>query len=204
VTAGWVEEAFEIAGIGLAAFTSTNLDNLVLLTVLQGQAHQSKLPVFLGYIGSIATIVAVAMVATYLAEEALPVDRIGYLGLVPIALGIYRFISLGRLSSDDESAAPKRALGAGAVAALTMANGGDTAAVLLPLFAETAESLIFVLAGTIVGAAILCFVISNAISERAWVRHTLVRVERWLVPALLIMVGGYVLLNSSTDTLPGS
>jgi cadmium resistance protein CadD (predicted permease) len=202
MTAEWIEEAFEIAGVALAAFASTNLDNLLLLTVLQGQAHQRKLAVFFGYVGAIVTIVVAGLVATRLAD-ALPVDKVGYLGLVPIAMGIYRFVSLRRSTGDGVAVAPGPALGAGAVAMLTIANGGDTIAVLLPLFAETAESLIWVLAGTIVGAAVLWFVVSKAVSERAWVRRALPRVERWLVPALLIVVGVYILLNTQTDTLSG-
>ena len=202
MTAEWIEEAFEIAGVALAAFASTNLDNLLLLTVLQGQAHERKLAVFFGYVGAIVAIVAMGLIATQLAD-ALPVDKVGYLGLVPIAMGIYRFVSLRRSNGDGAAVAPGPALGAGAVAMLTIANGGDTIAVLLPLFAETAESLIWVLAGTIVGAAVVWFAVSKAVSERAWVRRALPSVERWLVPALLIAVGFYVLLNTATDTLPG-
>jgi cadmium resistance protein CadD (predicted permease) len=198
MTVEWIEEAFEVAGVALAAFASTNLDNLLLLTVLQGQGRQSKPAVFVGYVGAIVAIVLAGLVATRLAE-ALPVDKVGYLGLVPIAMGLYRLVR----SHGGDPAAPARALSAGAVATLTIANGGDTVAVFLPLFAETAESLTFVLAATIVGAAVLWFVVSKAIAERAWVRRTLPRVERWLVPALLIAVGIYILLNSATDTMPG-
>lgn len=192
----------EIVGLALAAFASTNIDNLLLLTVLQGQAHQSRLAVFCGYVGVIVAFVVVGLIATRLADE-LPVDRIGYLGLVPITLGVYRLIALRRSAGDGGAVAQTQALGVGAVAALTLANGGDTIAILLPLFAETDDTLIGVLAATIVGAAVLWFGISRAIAKQAWVQRTLLRVERWLVPVLLIVVGFYVLLNTSTDTLPG-
>lgn len=94
-------------------------------------------------------------------------------------------------------------MGAGAVAALTIANGGDTNAVLLPLFAETADALVWVLAGTLVAMAVLWFGIAMAIAKQTWVQRTLPRVERWLVPALLIVVGLYIVVNTSTDALPG-
>jgi cadmium resistance protein CadD (predicted permease) len=197
-----IERVFEVAGVALAAFASTNLDNLLLLTVLQGQARQSKFAVFCGYVGVIVVFVLVGLIATRLAD-ALPVDKIGYLGLVPIALGVYRLIALRRSAGNGEPVAPAQALGVGAVGALTLANGGDTVAVLLPLFAETEDSLIWVLAGTIVSAAVLWFALSRAIAKQAWVQRTLLRVERWLVPTLLIVVGLYILLNTSTDTLPG-
>jgi cadmium resistance protein CadD (predicted permease) len=197
-----IEQAFEIAGVALAAFASTNLDNLLLLTVLQGQAHQSKLAVFCGYVGAIVLFVLAGLIATRLAD-ALPVDKIGYLGLVPISLGVYRLISLRRSAGNGEAAVPAQALGVGAVGALTLANGGDTIAVILPLFAETEDALVWVLAGTIVSAAVLWFAISRVIAKQAWVQRTLLRVERWLVPTLLIVVGFYILLDTSTDTLPG-
>ncbi len=197
-----IEQVREIAGVALAAFASTNIDNLLLLTVLQGQARQSKLAVFCGYVGTIVVFVLIGLIATRLAD-ALPVDKIGYLGLVPIALGVYRLVSLRRSAGGGDAVAPAQALGAGAVAALTLANGGDTIAVLLPLFADTEDAMIWVLAATIVGAAVLWFALSRAIAKQAWVQRTLPRVERWLVPALLIVVGFYILLNTSTDTLPG-
>jgi len=202
MTVEWIEEACEIAGVALAAFASTNLDNLLLLTVLQGQPRQPKLALFLGYVGAVVAIVLLGIVATNLAH-VLPVDKVGYLGFVPIGLGLYRLASLGRSTTDGEARVAGSALGTGAVATLTIANGGDTFAVLLPLFADTAESLTWVLAGTIVAAAMLWFAVSRTISARVWVRRTLLRVERWLVPALLISVGTYIVLNSSTDTLPG-
>ncbi len=146
--------------------------------------------------------VLIGLIATRLAD-ALPVDKIGYLGIVPIALGVYRLVSLRRSAGGGDAVAPAQALGAGAVAALTLANGGDTIAVLLPLFADTDDAMIWVLAATIVGAAMLWFALSRAIAKQAWVRRTLPRVERWLVPTLLIGVGFYILLNTSTDTLPG-
>jgi cadmium resistance protein CadD (predicted permease) len=169
-----IEQVLEIVGVALAAFASTNIDNLLLLTVLQGQARQSKLAVFCGYVGTL-----------------------------PIALGVYRLVSLRRSAGGGDAVAPAQALGAGAVAALTLANGGDTIAVLLPLFADTEDAMIGVLAGTIVGAAVLWFALARAIAKQDWVRRTLPRVERWLVPTLLIGVGFYILLNTSTDTLPG-
>ena len=197
-----IEQVLEIAGVTLAAFASTNIDNLLLLTVLQGQARQNTLAVFCGYVGAIVVFVLIGLIATRLAD-ALPVDKIGYLGLVPIALGVCRLIGLRRSAGNGEAVAPAQALGVAAVGALTLANGGDTLAVLLPLFAETEDSLIWVLAGTIVSAAVLWFALSRAVAKHPWVQRTLPRVERWLVPTLLIVIGFYILLNTSTDTLPG-
>lgn len=92
MTADWIEQVLAIVGVALAAFASTNIDNLLLLTVLQGQVRQSKFAVFLGYVGAIVGFVVVGLIATRLAD-ALPVEEIGYFGSVPIALGVYRLMS---------------------------------------------------------------------------------------------------------------
>lgn len=199
-------DELEIAGVGLTAFASTNLDNLLLLTLLQGQKQQSRRAVFLGYVGSVTAIAIMGLIVARLADT-FPADMLGYLGLVPLGMGLYRLYRLaklvGRSDGDSEPSESNAALGAASIAALAFANSADTLGVLLPLFAETAEPLSFVLATAIVVAATLWVAMSKWISGHPWVRRTLARAERWLVPTLLIVVGLYILLNSPTDTVPG-
>ncbi len=199
-----IEQVLEIAGVALAAFASTNIDNLLLLTVLQGQARQSKFAVFFGYVGAIVVFVLVGLIATRLAD-ALPVDKIGYLGLVPIALGVYRLVALRRSAGSGDAVAPAQALGARCGGGTDACERGAPSQCCCRYLPRREDAMIWVLAATIVGAAVLWFALSRAIAKQAWVQRTLPRVERWLVPTLLIVVGFYILLNTSTDTanVPG-
>ena len=197
-----MEVAFEIAGIALTAFVSTNIDNLLLLTVLLGQPIQKRLAVFLGYLSAVLTVVAVGLGASRLAD-AVPSSALGYLGIVPLAMGLYRARKLFGGNAEVESPIVASALGTFGVAALTLANGADTLGVLLPLFAETADPWTYVLSATVLFAAALWFVLALWISRHPWIRANVARAERWLVPALLIAVGSYILFNSTSDTVAG-
>src|SRR4029453_17783135 len=84
-----MEGAVDIAGIAVTAFVSTNIDNLLLLTVLLGQSVQKKLAVFLGYLSAVFAVVAVGFGTSRLAD-ALPSSALGYLGIVPLTMGLYR------------------------------------------------------------------------------------------------------------------
>jgi cadmium resistance protein CadD (predicted permease) len=197
-----MEVAFEIAGIAITAFVSTNIDNLLLLTVLLGQPIQKKLSVFLGYLTAVFAVVAAGFAASRLADAA-PASTLGYLGIVPLTMGLYRARKLFGGNNEVESPVVASALGTFGVAALTLANGADTLGVLLPLFAETADPWTYVLAATVMSAAALWFVLALWVSRHPWIRANVARAERWLVPALLIAVGSYILLNSTTDTVAG-
>ena len=195
-----MEVALELAGIALTAFLSTNVDNLLLLTVLLSQPVQTKHTVFVGYVGAVLVVVAAGLIASRLAD-AVPNEWLGYLGIVPLAMGLYRLGKVFRSNSNSDTLVVASSLGFVGVAALTLANGADTFGVLLPLFAETAEPWSYMLAATVVSAAALWFALAVWISTHPWLRATIARAERWLVPALLIVVGAYILFNSPTDTV---
>ena len=200
---GAFADTFAIVAVALTGFASTNLDNLLLLTLLLAQHQQSKPAVFFGYVASIVAVAVVGLVAARLAD-VLPTHMLGYLGVVPLAMGLHRLGQLlVRSPADPGIPGPPAALGVAGVVALTLANGADTLGVFLPLFAETPEPLTFVLAGTLIVTAMLWVALAGWVSGHPWVRLSLSRAERWLVPTLLIGVGLYILLNSPTDTLPG-
>jgi cadmium resistance protein CadD (predicted permease) len=195
-----MEEVLEIVGVALTAFVSTNTDNLVLLSMLLGQRGQRGLPVLSGYAAAMAALALLGIAVARLADE-LPDAALGYLGLIPLAMGLVRLRRALLPPSAAEAHAPGRALGFAGVAVLMLSNGSDTLGVLLPLFAETPEPLTYVIALTVVSASLFWFALARAIGRHPWVRARLVAVERWLVPILLIMVGLYILVDTPTDTL---
>lgn len=194
-------DALAIAAVGTTAFASTSIDNLVLLTVLLGQSGPNKRAVLYGFVAAVAAIAVLGLAVARFAD-AVPIAAIGYLGLVPLTMGLYRLASALRPAPAEAGTSGATALGVGGVAALTASNGADTLSVLLPLFAETPEPLTFVLAGTLIILALAWVWLATQIAGHPWVRTTIAKVERWLVPGILIAVGTYILLDSPTDTLP--
>jgi cadmium resistance protein CadD (predicted permease) len=97
-----MEVALELAGIALTAFLSTNVDNLLLLTVLLSQSVQAKHTVFIGYVGAVLVVVAAGLIASSLAD-AVPNEWLGYLGIVPLAMGLYRLGKVFRSNSNGNT-----------------------------------------------------------------------------------------------------
>lgn len=194
-------DVFAMVGVGLAAFASTNTDNLLLIAVLLGRKSQRPSAVLIGYVIAVAIIAVAGLVAARLAD-AVPGGYLGYLGIIPLAMGLVRlYRSLGGVASPGDDSARPTGVGILAVAALMLSNGSDTLAVLLTLFAETPEPLTYVLAATIVVAACLWFALARWLAGHAWVAARIERLERWLVPLLLIGLGLYILMDTGTDVI---
>ena len=136
VNAGVVAEA---AGL----FAITNVDDIVLLSLFfgrsagqQGAARRIVTGQYLGFTAILAITVAAAYGATFLPESA-----IAYLGLLPLALGLWAAWQAWkhhRQGDSGEQQPGKKQDGPKAlrVAAVTFANGSDNIGVYLPVFAK--------------------------------------------------------------------
>ena len=196
-----MSEVIEIALVALASFVSTSTDNLILLSVLLAQQGQRRLPVLLGY-SFAAVVIAIVGLLVARAADVVPQNWLGYLGVIPIGMGLWRLARAFRRSSISENQGTDRhVLGGAGVAVLMLANSSDTLAVLASLFAETEEPLTYVIAVTVVTASVCWFGIALAVSGHSLLRRGIARLERWLVPILLIGIGLYILADTATDTL---
>jgi len=199
-----LEPSVSIVLLTLSAFVSTSIDNLVMLTLILAQPVQRRLSVLVGYAGA-AALIGVGGLGVARVADAVPPTLAGYLGLIPLGLGLRKLWAVyrPRPAVGESPQAPVQAVGAAAVMGLMLANGSDTMAVLLPLFAETPEPLTYLMAGTIVVVAVGWFGLAVVLGAQPLLRQALQRVERWFLPVLLIGMGLYVLADTATDTLPG-
>jgi cadmium resistance protein CadD (predicted permease) len=120
------------------AFAVTNLDDLALLIIwfstakTRSQIGRIVLGQYLGFL----TLVALSLPGWIGGQWIAPV-WLGWLGLVPIAIGLRALIT-----TTDDDATP--ALGARSlilsVALITIANGGDNIGIYLPFFAGQSRS----------------------------------------------------------------
>lgn len=116
------------------AFAATNLDDLLVLSVLFLSARTRRVPgywrIWVGQYLGIGILTAVAAAAAW-ALTPVPVEWVGFLGLVPLVLGCYALLRIARPSGDP----PKpRSLTLPVIVAVTVANGGDNISVYIPLF----------------------------------------------------------------------
>lgn len=196
---------------GITAFTATNLDDLVILTLFFSQVSATfrrRHIVFGQYLG-FATLV-IASLPGFFGGLFLPQHWIGLLGLVPIAFGFSRLLNPENDSSEEveeETTQPKPSLltsflspQAYSVAAVTIANGSDNIGIYVPLFASSNLGGLLVILGIfflLVG--VWCYV-TYKLTHHSAIAHVLTRYGNTLVPFVLIGLGVFIVLESNALT----
>jgi cadmium resistance transport/sequestration family protein len=196
---------------GITAFTATNLDDLVILTLLFSQANASfrRRHIVIGQYLGFCTLV-VASLAGFLGGLILPSHWIGLLGLVPITIGLNRlFNSENDSSADTESEsqfshsstfASFLSPQAYSVAAITIANGSDNIGIYMPLFANTNfSSLLVIIAVFLVLVGVWCYATYKLTCQPA-ISNLLTRYGNSFVPFVLIGLGVFIILDSASLT----
>jgi cadmium resistance protein CadD (predicted permease) len=217
----------DLAGPLLAAigvFAGTNVDDIIVLTVLFLSARASGRPrpgqIWAGQYLGIALLVAMSAMAA-LGLTIVPDRWVGLLGLVPFALGIRGFVVALRARHDpeppesSESAvppelpappglpglpAPAVATGLASVIGLTLANGADNISVYTPMFRTLSfgDSLLTV-AVFAIGVALWCLA-GSWLGSHHRVVDVVQRFGHWIVPAVFMSIGAVIVLESGVLT----
>lgn len=176
-----------IIALALAAFVSTNVDDLFLL-MLWFLKRTSFRTVLLGQAAGFTALVVVSVLG-YLGTMALAPSSVHWLGLLPIAIGIKQL-----LSTEQEDGRPADTWWT--VATLTVANGGDSVAVYIPLFSR------YNLRN--VGLIIFCFYVSLCIwvalarfaAEKLARSERIHRIAHRASPFVIILIGVVILFST--------
>jgi cadmium resistance protein CadD (predicted permease) len=195
MNAGIVAEA---AGL----FAITNVDDIVLLSLFfgrgagqQGAARRIVTGQYLGFIVILAITVAAAYGATFLPESA-----IAYLGLLPLALGLWaawqewkhrRQGDGGEQQPENKQDGPK----ALQVAAVTFANSSDNIGVYLPVFAKAGATGITVYAAVFLILVGVWCAAGRFFATRPAVAKIIGRWGHILHPLVLIALGLFILIH---------
>ena len=194
----------ELIGQAVVMFAVTNIDDIILLSLFFGRARgdraaerQVVVGQYLGFGGILVVSVLAAVGLSFLPESVL-----AYLGLIPLAIGVKEGVEVWRErgddddDDDDESLPPRSmALGAGRIAGITFANGGDNVGVYVPVFATAGiggtavYAVVFVL---LVG--VLC-VVGRAVAGHPVVARALDRWGHVLLPVVLVALGVVILVE---------
>ena len=175
------------------AYAATNLDNLLIMASL-GAGPASRRNVILGFLAASIAVLTIASLAS-LIESLAPARLLGYLGFVPISIGVYL------LFSNKASAGGETRTGTTwpAIAVLLLANSGDTVFALGPLFAESGDDARIGLATGFTLISGLWLLLILTVSSRVAESATLSRLGHRLAPWMMIIVGLYILSDSTTD-----
>jgi len=142
----------------------------------------------LGQYAGIAVLYA-ASVALALLALTIPVEWLGWLGVLPILIGLKLLL----LREDREAPAVR---GASAVALVTVANGADNLAVYVPLFAASGPDALAAYGATFaVMTGLWCLVARRLVGHPA----AQLPLRRWgprLVPWLLVALGAWIVASA--------
>lgn len=183
----------------IGMFAATNIDDIVILTVLflaSSRGGPRPWQIVLGQYLGFATLVAISVVAA-LGLTIIPDEWVGFLGLIPLLIGVIGLVRGLRDRDDsepDESA--MKNLGLLGVAGITIANGADNISLYTPVFrtispADTAITIVVFLALV----SVWCL-FGKLIGTHKAVTETLERIEHWLVPTVFIGLGLFILIES--------
>lgn len=172
--------------LAAASYVGTNLDDIFLLTLFfaEAQTKREQRFIVLGQSLGILILYGISILGA-LGLSFLPEKYVGFLGVLPILLGIKAILSHG-----DEAEGTKNAAGSAMrVTLVTLANGADNIGVYVPLF--TGLSLAEIVSSGIVFllmTALFC-VLGKKLSDLPLLRRFLLKYKRIIVPLVLIALG---------------
>ncbi|MFC4592106.1 cadmium resistance transporter [Sphaerisporangium corydalis] len=178
-------------------FAGTNVDDLIVLTVLFLSARAAGAPrvwqIWAGQYLGVGALVVVSVVAA-LGLTVVPDAWAGLLGLVPFALGVRGLVRAIRGSGDDPS--PVVAGGLLPVMGVTVANGADNISVYTPVFrAVGAGATAATIAVFAAGVAVWC-VAGSLLGSHTKVIAVVERHGRWIVPVVFVAIGTFIVTES--------
>ena len=188
--------------LGITLFAATNVDDtFVLLGFFADPKYRAHRVVIGQYLG-IATLVAISLLAALIAL-VIPPAYVGLLGLLPIAIGSRKLVDLsgGRDKGEEElerhpaSAARGQVL---AVAAVTIANGGDNIGVYTPVFAvRSGIETAVIIAVFVLMTAMWCAIAHWLVHHRT-IGAPIRKFGHLILPPVLIGLGLSVLLEAGS------
>jgi len=189
---------FELLGVTVATFFGTALDNLLMLVVLRVSGIPPR-DIAGGFLCGSFVVLLLCGAGSAL-SSFVPVHYLGLLGIVPVTLGV-----LGLLAAlQHPSAQPARAgaSGVAGIAAVQIASSFDTLAAFLPLFADTRRTHLVVIVAGFVAMTLVWLLAARVLAGSPAITVRLRPVERYARPVVLILVGIYVLANTTADLKP--
>ncbi len=193
--------AFAALGVGVALFASTNIDDIFLLAAFFADPHLRPRNIVAGQFLGITGLTA-ASAAAALAALAIPEAWTALLGIAPLLLGVRKLWELRtrqaegdddeRLRNTEHEAERRTHSQVLAVAAVTVANGGDNLGVYIPVFAQNVSVIPAYVVIFAVMTALWC-VMGYALVNNRVAAKPIRRYGHIVLPIVLIALGAWIL-----------
>lgn len=184
-------DSFLLVVIGL--FVVTNLDALIVIGAFCADNDYRIWEVFIGHYVSfcigLSLAVLGALVATELFEEWMYL-----IGILPLSVGIWGLLDRPPEDVVEDAPAIPNVIGRiGVVMIAGLGISGENIAVYIPLLTGLSTAELLLIIGIYLVGAGLVFLFAYLIVHRVVTDGISERLDRWLVPTVLVIVGGYVL-----------
>jgi cadmium resistance protein CadD (predicted permease) len=190
-----------LVGIGIAAFVSTNIDDLFILMIFFATLRLPSVQIILGQYIGMGSLMGVSLVGS-LITLIVPRNIIGLIGLFPIALGIKELLELDNKGDEEDEKLTKKLrpkniqLPFLTVAAVTF-SGSEEIGVYTTLFATNneVEAIITLVSVTMVITAFWCFM-ANYLVKHSLLADIFRSIGSRVLPYVLIGFGLYILAEA--------
>ena len=201
-----MSEILIIIVVASGAFIGTNLDNLLLLMAMYSRYEQNAVIVTAGYFAGMLLIGAISLLIGE-AGELLPLAYLGFLGVIPISIGV---ISLWKLFRKAEVENLSRAIETqtGVAVFLTLvvtqlSNSADSIVTFSALFADSSDAADYLIAPTFLAMTIVFSGTAYYSLKHHRLKQFVNRYGKYVTPFILILVGWYIFSNTGLDLVPG-
>ena len=201
-----MEQLLGLVGIAVVLFASTNMDDVFVLLGFFSDPKFRARQVALGQLLGIAALYGVSVVASLISLVVAPA-YVGLLGLAPIAIGLKKLWDLWHddaEESDGDKDAGKPVAGHGnilAVAAVTVANGGDNISIYTPYFANRTGYEIVIIGVVFALMTGLWLAGAHWLTSHRTLGAPIRRYGHRAVPFVLIALGCFILYEAGTFAL---
>jgi cadmium resistance transport/sequestration family protein len=191
----------------IAAFIATNLDDILILTILFTQVNKlfRRRHIVIGqYLGF--SLLILASLTGFFGSFFLPVLWIRWLGLIPVALGIFNILQ-GEEEEDNNIETVLETSKSSSlvswlspqtcgVAALTIANGSDNIGIYVPLFASSSlVNLVTIVSVFLILVGVWCFT-AHQLTNLPAIANLITSHGSHFVPCVLIGLGVFIIKES--------
>ena len=186
---------FAVVLTAAVLFAATNVDDIVVLTVLSISSRASGQPrpwhIWAGQYAGFAVLIGASLAAAA-GLAAVPLHWLWLLGLVPLGLGLGKLAAAIRTHRAGQQPSPAAVTGLTGVVGLTIANGGDNLSVYIPVFrTSTAAEIAVIIPVFLAGVGLYCLASIRFAGHRA-VIEAVQRWGEWIVPVVFILLGFYI------------
>ena len=195
-------DALTIIVLAAGTFAATNVDNLVLLVGWMLSGRVPRHHIFMGYALGMGSLLVIAFGIGF-SSDAIPVQYLGYLGVIPILLGVKMLFDLRREGNVDVDRGPSPKGSILAIASTQLANGVDTILVFSPLLADSRGDIDYLIVGCFAVMVAAWFGVARFLTLHTSRLRGVTLAGQWLAPVVMIVVGLYILDNTATDLVAG-